>query len=151
MNTQYFQYVLVVDRERSISRAAERLFISQPSLSKAIREMEDTLGYAVFERSPKGVIPTPEGEKLLVSARRIVAELEKMESIRTPDQADTLSLRFSPAALQLSGSGLCQLYDKAGCKQGDRYTHAGNQLPASDQQCCQRTMPIGGDSLPAAL
>ncbi|MDD3213755.1 MAG: LysR family transcriptional regulator [Eubacteriales bacterium] len=95
MNTLYFHYVLVVERERSISRAAERLFISQPSLSKAIREMEDSLGYAVFERSPKGVIPTPEGKKLLVSARRIVAELEKVEAIRTPEQTETLSLRFS--------------------------------------------------------
>ena len=118
MNTQYFQYVLVVDRERSISRAAERLFISQPSLSKAIREMEDSLGYAVFERSPKGVIPTPEGEKLLISARRIVAELEKMESIRTPDQADTLSLRFSLPRCSYLAAGFANFMTKLDVSKG---------------------------------
>ena len=95
MNTLYFQYALEVERARSISQAADRLFLSQPSLSKAIREMEESLGYEVFIRSPKGVVPTPEGKKFLVSARRIVAELEKLGSFGTADKVDTLSLRLS--------------------------------------------------------
>lgn len=95
MNTLFFNYVLVIERKRSISRAAEQLFISQPSLSKALRELEDSLGYTIFERSPKGVVPTPEGKKLLISARRIVAELEKAEAIGKQEQNEALSLRVS--------------------------------------------------------
>ena len=75
MNTLLFKYILEVEKCRSISQAAENLFMAQPNLSKAIREVEETLGFAVFRRTPKGVVPTPQGQEFLAVARNIVSEL----------------------------------------------------------------------------
>lgn len=81
MNTLHFKYAVEVERTGSISQAADNLFMAQPNLSKAIKELEDNLGIAIFERSSKGVIPTRQGKEFLGYAKRILVELEKMESI----------------------------------------------------------------------
>ena len=91
MNVLFFKYVIEVERTRSISQAAENLFMAQPNLSKAIKEMEDTLGFNIFERSSKGVIPTMQGKEFLVYARNIVSQLEKIESIAKPNSAEPVS------------------------------------------------------------
>ena len=51
MNTQHLQYVVEIERMRSISQAAENLFIGQPNLSRILHDMEDTLGFKIFERT----------------------------------------------------------------------------------------------------
>jgi len=81
MNTLHFKYAVEVEKTGSISQAAENLFMAQPNLSKSIKELEDTLGIAVFERTSKGVIPTIQGKEFLGYAKRILLQLEKMESI----------------------------------------------------------------------
>ena len=58
MNTLFFKYAIEVEQTRSITKAAENLYMAQPNLSKAIRELEETLGFPIFVRSSKGVIPT---------------------------------------------------------------------------------------------
>ena len=93
MNTLYFKYAIEVEKSRSITQAAENLFMAQPNLSKAIKELEDTLGYAIFERTPKGVIPTAQGTQFLQHGRNIVQQLEQMESIA--DKGSDLTQRFS--------------------------------------------------------
>ena len=57
MNTQHLQYVVEIERMRSISQAAENLFIGQPNLSRILHDMEDTLGFKIFERTSRGVGP----------------------------------------------------------------------------------------------
>ena len=59
MNTLHLKYAVEVERTGSISRAAENLFMGQPNLSKAIRELEETTGITIFKRTSKGVLPTP--------------------------------------------------------------------------------------------
>ncbi len=81
MNTLHFKYAVEVEKTGSISQAAENLFMAQPNLSKAIRELEDTLGITIFERTSKGVTPTGQGRKFLVHAKRILLQLEQMQSI----------------------------------------------------------------------
>ncbi len=81
MNTLFFKYALEVERTRSITRAAENLFMAQPNLSRAIKEAEDSLGYPIFERTSKGVVPTREGAVFLEYARSILRQLEEMEQI----------------------------------------------------------------------
>lgn len=81
ISTQTFQYVLEISKCGSISRAAQNLFLSQPNLSTAIRVLEETLGYQIFQRSPKGIIPTPEGALFIKSAEIIVAELDNIRRI----------------------------------------------------------------------
>lgn len=84
MNTQYFKYAVEVEKTGSITQAAENLFMAQPNLSKAIKELEDTLGIVIFERTPRGVSPTAAGKEFLDYAKRILIQLEKMESISIP-------------------------------------------------------------------
>lgn len=81
MNTQHLKYAIEVERTCSITQAAENLYMGQPSLSKAIRDLEDSLGYAIFERTSKGVTPTQKGIKFLSYARNILHQIEKMEAL----------------------------------------------------------------------
>jgi DNA-binding transcriptional LysR family regulator len=84
MNTLHFKYAVEVEKTGSISQAAENLFMAQPNLSKAIKELEDTLGIVIFERTSKGVRPTAQGKEFLDYAKRILIQLDKMESIYIP-------------------------------------------------------------------
>lgn len=93
VNTLFFRYALEVERTRSITQAAENFFMAQPNLSRAIKEVEDTLGFTIFERTPKGVVPTKEGILFLDSAREIVRQLDRMKQIA--DGADGTVQRFS--------------------------------------------------------
>ena len=93
MNTLHFKYAVEVERTRSITQAAENLFMAQPNLSKAIKELEDTLGITIFERTSKGVVPTPKGAEFLSYAKNVLVEIEKMESLYMPE--DPARQRFS--------------------------------------------------------
>ena len=95
MNTLHFKYAVEVERTRSITQAAENLFMAQPNLSKAIKELEDTLGIAIFERSSKGVIPTPKGAEFLVYAKNVLEQLDKMEQLYIPEDSERQRLRIS--------------------------------------------------------
>ncbi len=95
MNTLHFKYAVEVERTRSITQAAENLFMAQPNLSKAIKELEDTLGIAIFERTPKGVIPTTKGAEFLIYAKNILEQLERMEQLYIPDNDERQRFRLS--------------------------------------------------------
>ncbi len=79
MNVLHLKYALEIAKTGSINKAAENLYMAQPNLSRSIKELESSLGITVFERTPKGMIPTKEGEKLLLYAARIVGDLDKLE------------------------------------------------------------------------
>jgi LysR family hydrogen peroxide-inducible transcriptional activator len=68
------EYALAVEELRHFGRAAERCGVSQPALSEQIRKLEGVLRISLFERSPRGVEPTPEGIVLLRHARDVVRE-----------------------------------------------------------------------------
>lgn len=95
MNTTIFQYALEVERTRSISQAAENLLIAQPNLSKAIKEAEETLGYTIFHRTPRGAFPTEKGVRFLDAARTIVQQLKHMEEIAGDDGGKVQRLSVS--------------------------------------------------------
>jgi len=84
----HFKYAVEVAKTGSITQAAENLFMAQPNLSKAIKELEETLGIAIFRRTSKGVAPTEKGEQFLVYAKRILAQLERMEDLQRPQSED---------------------------------------------------------------
>lgn len=89
MNTLYLKYVLEVERSGSISQAAQNLFMAQPNLSKAIKDLEGELGYSIFNRNSSGVTVTERGGEFLYHARKMmeqVAEIEKL-SKRTDVQS----------------------------------------------------------------
>ena len=72
MTLQQLRYAISVANNKSINKAAEELFITQPSLSSAIKELEEEIGTELFLRSNKGVVITPEGEEFLAYARQML-------------------------------------------------------------------------------
>lgn len=100
MNTQHFVYALEVEKTGSITLAADNLFMSQPTLSKAIKDLEANLGFDVFKRTPKGVVPTQKGAEFLVYAKKIVVQIERME--HALHAQDTTHQMFSLAIPRVS-------------------------------------------------
>lgn len=81
INTTYLNYVLEIERVGSITQAAQNLYMAQPNLSKAIRELEKELGFVIFKRTAKGVRATEEGTEFLYHVRHIVEQLNAVERI----------------------------------------------------------------------
>ncbi len=81
MNLLYLKYAVEVAACGSINRAAEKLYIDQPNLSRAIRELETSLGVTVFERSARGMRLTPDGEIFLQYAKSILDQVETVEHL----------------------------------------------------------------------
>ena len=92
----HLKYAVEVEKAGSISRAAENLYMSQPHLSKAIRDLEEDVGVALFDRTAKGVVPTEKGCEFLVYAKNILAQIEQIEQLRRPSGVNRL--RFSLCA-----------------------------------------------------
>ena len=95
VNTTFFRYAIEVERMRSITKAAENLYMAQPNLSKAVKEMEEELGFAIFRRTSRGVAPTEDGRRFLRHAHNIVEELEKLETIAAEKDAGVQTFRIS--------------------------------------------------------
>lgn len=72
LNTRYLRYLLAVVEEGSFSRAAERLSVSQPAISRRIQMLEDELGFALLERLPRKVVATPQGQAMLPAFRDLL-------------------------------------------------------------------------------
>ncbi|MGN1028449.1 MAG: LysR family transcriptional regulator [Faecousia sp.] len=79
MNTQQLQYLVEIERTRSISQAAANLYMGQPNLSRILRDTESAVGFPIFERTRKGVRPTEKGAVFLQHARNILREADFME------------------------------------------------------------------------
>lgn len=79
MTIQQIRYVIMVASTGSMNEAAKKLFISQPSLSSAIKELETEMNINIFARTTKGVILTPEGEEFLGYARQILSQVQLLE------------------------------------------------------------------------
>lgn len=80
MTLTQLRYVIEVAEAGSISAAAARLFIAQPSLSKAVGELEAEMGVRIFERGARGVRLTDEGMRFLSYARQVVEQADLLES-----------------------------------------------------------------------
>ena len=78
MTLNQLRYVIVVSETGSLNKAAEQLYIAQPSLTKAVKELEKELGFAVFNRTGRGMVLTPEGADFLLYARDLCARYEDM-------------------------------------------------------------------------
>lgn len=95
MNTLHFKYAVEVERSGSITQAADNLYMAQPNLSKAIKELEDTIGISIFKRTSKGVVPTQKGAEFLIYAKNILTQIDKMESLVIPDYSNIQSMNIS--------------------------------------------------------
>ncbi len=79
MTLLQFKYILTVAQTGTISEAAKKLFIAQPSLTAAIKELEQELGITIFIRTNKGVTVTPDGEEFLGYVRQVMEQTHLIE------------------------------------------------------------------------
>ena len=90
MTLTELKYVIAVAREHHFGRAAESCGVSQPSLSVAIRKLEEELGVSIFERRSSEIALTPVGEKIVEQAQRVMEESRRIADIAHEGQ-DPLS------------------------------------------------------------
>ncbi|MDB5133477.1 MAG: LysR family transcriptional regulator [Mucilaginibacter sp.] len=88
MTITQLEYIVAVDTYRSFVLAAEKCFVTQPTLSMQVQKLEDTLGVKLFDRSKQPVTPTEIGIEIIEQARIMLAESEKIKEIITDRQRE---------------------------------------------------------------
>lgn len=124
MNVQYLKYVVEVAECGSISKAAEKLYVAQPNLSRAIKELESELNITVFHRTSHGVILTTDGEQLVNYGKTILTTIDEAEnmfksrsatkslfSVSVP-RADYIGYAFAQFTAAISDLEQCEIYYK---------------------------------------
>jgi len=81
MTLTELRYIVAVARERHFGRAAEACFVSQPTLSVAVKKLEEELGVTLFERGPGEVSVTPPGQKIVEQAQRVLEEAARLREV----------------------------------------------------------------------
>ena len=118
MNLTHLRYMIEVERYGSITKAAAALYMGQPNLSKAIKEMELEIGIPIFKRSAKGVVPTEKGQEFLQYAKAIIVQLDKMEELYKENSDNCLDFQLMlPRASYITYA----------------FTEFMNKLPAAEQ------------------
>lgn len=95
MNILHLKYAVEVDRTRSMTQAAANLYTGQPNLSRAIKDLEESLGITIFKRTSKGIVPTQQGEEFLVYARNILEQIDEIESMYRHEKKGRQELNIS--------------------------------------------------------
>src|SRR6201996_9368942 len=100
MELRHLRYFVIVAEEQNVTRAAERLHVSQPPLSRQIHDLEAELGVELFHRTAKSLALTEAGKVFLNEARAVLLRVDKaVETVRTVARGDRGSLRigYSPS------------------------------------------------------
>lgn len=121
----------------SLGRAAQRMHVSQPSISRRLHALEDLVGVPLLERSPRGVTLTPAGERMYAHARRITADVEELgglvEELR--GSTDTVQLAISHTAAEfLMPKALVLMH---------RHTHAPVEVLVANSRVVKRMVRSG--------
>jgi LysR family hydrogen peroxide-inducible transcriptional activator len=98
------RYIVALARERHFGRAAEACFVSQPTLSVAVKKLEDELGVLLFERGKTEVAVTPLGERVVEQARRMLEELHRVRPCRWSRPRGSARHRPRPAPRSASSA-----------------------------------------------
>lgn len=114
MRLEHLIYLVAVVEQKSIHKAAEILYVSQPNISRMIKGLEDDLGVAVLKRSNHGVSLTKEGENVYYYARSIVKQLQALKRLKEDKEFIIhQSLNISVANLILEDTMMLKFYDHA--------------------------------------
>lgn len=124
MNIQHLKYAVEIAKYGSISKASEALYVAQPNLSRAIKDLEKELGIVIFDRSAKGIVLTPDGELLVQQAKSVLRHIDEIEDmfhenrsgksvfcISVP-RASYISHAFAEFSKKLSDRAQCEVYYK---------------------------------------
>lgn len=81
MNLLHMKYAVEIAETNSINKAADKLYVGQSALSRAIKELEASLGVTLFERSAKGMFLTADGEIFIHHAKNVLAQIDEIENM----------------------------------------------------------------------
>ena len=88
MNILHLKYAVEIEKTKSISQAAKNLYMAQPNLSRAIKELEEKLGITIFDRTTKGISITPKGQEFLNYSKKILKQIDDIENMFTENYND---------------------------------------------------------------
>ena len=88
MTLTELRYIVAVAQEKHFGRAAQRCFVSQPTLSIAIKKLEEELGVALFDRSSSEILATAAGDRIVAQARRVLEEAERIKWLASEQQSE---------------------------------------------------------------
>ncbi|MEI5986192.1 MULTISPECIES: hydrogen peroxide-inducible genes activator [Sphingobacterium] len=88
MTLVQLEYIIAVDTYRSFVAAAEKCYVTQPTLSMQIQKLEESLGVKIFDRSRQPVVPTEIGEKILEQARTVLTESKKINELLQTEKGE---------------------------------------------------------------
>ena len=95
MNFTDLKYVIEIEKHGSFSMAAKKLFVAQSNLSRAVKELEQEYNITIFQRTPKGVITTREGQRFLNHAKEIHYQLDSLNNEYSGLSDNGVSLKLS--------------------------------------------------------
>lgn len=100
MDLTKFRYIVEIERRKSISKAAKELYIAQPNLSKIVKEIENEYGITIFQRTPSGVLATPDGYMFIHRIKGILDKVDQMkeEYITQKEKGLTLNITIPRAS-----------------------------------------------------
>ena len=90
MNLRDLKYIVTVAETRHFGRAAERCYVSQPTLSGQIKKLEEELGVTIFERTKRSVELTPIGEEIVDHARKLMEQVDGTRVTETVHRVNVL-------------------------------------------------------------
>lgn len=93
MNLLHMKYAVEIAKTNSLNKAAETLYVGQSALSRAIKELESSLGVTLFERSSKGMTLTPDGQLFIHYAKSVLKQVDNIENMFSQGKTD--KQRFS--------------------------------------------------------
>ena len=96
MNIKHLQYMSEIERVGSISQAAKNLYVGQPNLSRILREVEESVGFTIFDRTHQGIRPTERGMAFLQHAHNILREMDAIETMVPASPRATACVSASP-------------------------------------------------------
>ena len=98
MDLKQLQYFVVCAQTGSFSDAAKALYSTQPSVSKVVKALEDALGMQLFERLPRGIRLTVQGQKVYEYASRITNEISVLENMATHGMTKWIRVSLNPSS-----------------------------------------------------
>ena len=119
MTLQQLKYVTTIANIGSISEAAKRLFVSQPSLTKAIKELEKEMGITIFDRTNKGITVSKEGERFLGYARQVLEQAALLEEQYKSQRGGKKQFSVSTQHYSFAVNAFVELLKDAGINQYD--------------------------------
>lgn len=103
MNLLHLKYIVEVEKTKSITKAAQNLFMGQPNLSRAIKELEKDIGITIFRRTARGALPTRKGTEFLAYTKTILSQVNELEYLYKPCKVDEIKFNISvPRATYVS-------------------------------------------------